>query len=166
MKRQSNHKSYTDACRTINDKNLKCEIETTRGESSRNLLVAINDKNLKCEIETPRLIGHNSYASPPINDKNLKCEIETDFGCVFEPTHFLTINDKNLKCEIETFKCWKEGVFENGRSTIRISSVRLKLLSLDCAVDLLYPINDKNLKCEIETTPKAPPPVSCCIDQR
>ena len=62
---------------SINDKNLKCEIETISSVlGALSLTLTINDKNLKCEIET-HIRKHSGDELRPINDKNLKCEIET-----------------------------------------------------------------------------------------
>ena len=68
-----------------------------------NLLDTINDKNLKYEIETRCSGTYTGTAEGvPINDKNLKYEIET-FEVLFPSSPSLvSINDKNLKYEIET----------------------------------------------------------------
>ena len=40
--------------------------------------VTINDKHLKCEIETKSVTFAAKRVFYPINDKHLKCEIETE----------------------------------------------------------------------------------------
>ena len=65
---------------TINDKNLKYEIETCASILASAAgwgLWAINDKNLKYEIETSQHDSQTGRSHRPINDKNLKYEIET-----------------------------------------------------------------------------------------
>ena len=86
----------------------------------------INDKNLKYEIETYEPLQSQRDACDPINDKNLKYEIETGEPLRDFIAGSITINDKNLKYEIETPEYDRPCSWNLTLSMIRISSMRLK----------------------------------------
>ena len=110
----------------INYKNLKCEIET----SSRFIFPVLPPSRSTIRISSVRLKPRLEQGSPSvvlsINYKNLKCEIETCSVAIRLWKTSVAINYKNLKCEIETTAMQHVQAHDVARSTIRISSVRLK----------------------------------------
>ncbi len=117
-----------------------------------NLCHTINDKNLKSEIETYHCADGADIKWLTINDKNLKSEIETAtrFGVPSSlmARSMIRISSLRLKPSAQS-----DGVKRSEeRSMIRISSLRLKLKNVIFILETTGTINDKNLKSEIETS--------------
>ena len=103
LKRNSDRHSARLISASINDKNLKYEIETkNRTKSTSRMIISINDKNLKYEIETlPAILAHPGTCHRSmirISSMRLKPTRQSRKLEKYAP-----INDKNLKYEIETY---------------------------------------------------------------